>query len=183
MPRVGCADNHAKSASALVLRGRSVGYIRGEARAGFAAQLPEAIAAKARNHSRRPGEVGLNWSLGQWRGMQRAPRWLRRQPRQVRQRARAPWAHGLSGMGRSARGPRGTGVGSYDCCVLRPQPPTWRGVGEAGPRPTVWGGACPALAAQTTTPSPPARACSVGGRPVRHGANRTRTARHEIQQL
>ena len=101
-------------------------------------------------------------SLGQRFGTDRAPRWPRRQPFQVHQRARAPWAHGLSGMGRrSARGLRGTGVGSYGCCVLRPQPPTLRGFGETEPRATVRGGACPALAAQKTMPSPPRRACSV----------------------
>ena len=37
-PRVGCADNHAKSASAFVLRGRSAGSPQGEARAGRTAQ-------------------------------------------------------------------------------------------------------------------------------------------------
>ena len=34
------------------------------------------------------------------------------------------------------------------------------------------------MAAKTTTPSLPARACSVGGRPVLHGAKRARVASH-----
>ena len=182
-PRVGREDNHAKSASARVLLGRSAGSPLGEARADRAQRNSAASITTFRRRSRRPNAVSVMESLGQRCGMDRAPRWQRRQPHQVRQRARASWAHGLSGMGRSARWPRGTGVGSYACCVLRPQPPTWRGVGEEEPRPTVWGGACPALAAQTTPPCPPARACSMGGWLVRHGANRARTARHESQQL
>ena len=183
MPRVGCADNHAKSASALVHRGRSVGYLRGDARAGFAAQLPEAIAAKARSHSRLPGEIGLNWSLGQRRGMQRAPRWLRRQPRQVRQRACAPWAMGRFSAGRSARGPLATELNSFGYKVSKPQPPTWRGVGDDKSRHTVWDGSVPGVGPKTTTLSPPARACSVGGRPVLHGATRARVAQHRIRNL
>ena len=134
-----------------------------------------------RSRSRRPGAVSVKKSLGQRRGVERVARWPQRQPRQVRQRARAPWAVGRFSTGRSARGPRATGVkrGGHD--VSKPQPPTWRGVGEEEPRPTAWGGARRALAAKTTTPSPPARACSVGGRPVLHGAKRARVARHGNQ--
>jgi hypothetical protein len=44
-------------------------------------------------------------------------------------------------------------------------------------------GARPALAAKTTTPSPPARACSVGGRPVVHGMQRAKAARHGFRTL
>ena len=65
------------------------------------------------------------------------------------------------------------------CCdVPKPQPPTWRGVGEEEPRPTARGGARCALAAKTTTRSPTASAFSVGRRPVLHGAKRARAARH-----
>ena len=65
----------------------------------------------------------------------------------------------------------------------KPQPPTWCGVDEEGPRPTAWGGACPALAAKTTTPSSPARTCCVGVRLVLHGAKRARVARHGMRKL
>ena len=101
-------------------------------------------------------------------------RWPRRQPRQVRQRARAPWAVGRFYTRRSTRGPRGTGFKHCGHEVPKPQSPTWRGVGAEEPRPTAWGGARTALAVKTTTPNPPARACSVGSRPVLHGAKRTR---------
>ena len=112
-PRVGREDNHAKSASARVLRGRSAGSPRGEARAGRAARDSKALVTTCRSRSRRPGAVSVKKSLGQRRGVERAPRWLRRQPRQVRQRARAPWAFGRFSTGRSARGPRGTGFRSF----------------------------------------------------------------------
>ena len=165
--RVGCKDNHAKSASARVLRGRSARSPRDEARVGRAARNSEAIVTKARSRSRRPGEAELKWSLGQRCGVERAPRWLQRQPRQVRQRARAPWAVRRFCTGRSARGEGGgMGFGSYGHEDSKPQPPTWRGCVEVEPRPTAWDGARSALAVKTTTPSPPARACSVGGRPI-----------------
>ena len=154
-----------------------------QARAGREAQEPKAMVAKLQNRSRRPGAVWLKNSLGQRRGVERAPYWPRRQPRQVFQRARAPWADGRSATRRSARGPRGPGVGSYGRGVSKPQPPTWRGVGEEEPRPTAWGGARPALAAKTTTPSPPARTCSVGGLLVIHGANRAGGTRHGIRKV
>ena len=141
------------------------------------------MATTFRSRSRRPGAVSVKKSLGQRRGVERVARWPRRQPRQVRQRARAPWAVGRFSTGRSARGSRATGVKRGDYDVSKPQPPTWRGVGEEEPRPTAWGGARRALAAKTTTPSPPARACSVGGRPVLHGAKRARAARHGSQTL
>ena len=59
--------------------------------------------------------------------------------------------------GRSARGPRATGFESFDYVDPKPQPSTWRGVGEEESRLTAWGAACPALAAKTATPSPSAR--------------------------
>ena len=52
-------------------------------------------------------------SLGTRCGMERAPRWLQRQPFKVRQRACAPLTVGRFSTGQSARGPRGTGLGSY----------------------------------------------------------------------
>ena len=152
----------------------------------------------------------------------------------------------------SARAAR-TGFERGDNALPKPVPPTCRGVGAVEPRPTAWGGARPALAHNTTTPSPrTARrvlhgrsadtpqgekragraprdlnavtktfqsraadlsrcwcgrssadgvgrsaprvgpqhnhaksalrgACSVGGRPILHGAKRARAARHGIQ--
>ena len=129
-----------------------------------------------RSRSRRPSAVSLKKSLGQWRGMERALRWPRRQPCQVRQLAHAPWAVGRFSTGRSPHEPLGTGFESYGHDVSKPQPPIWRSVAEEEPGPMAWGGARPALAAKTTTPSPPARTCSVGGRLVLHGAKRVRTA-------
>ena len=177
-PRVGREDNHAKSASAHVLSGPSAGSPRGEARAGRAPRESNAAVTTSRNCSRRPGAVSVKKSLGQRRGVERAARWPRRQPRQVRQRARAPWAVGRFSTGRSARRPRATGFERGGNDVLKLQPPTWRVVGEEEPRPTAWDGARRALAAKTTTPSPPARTCSVGRRLVLQGARRARAARH-----
>ena len=67
---------------------------------------------------------------------------------------RAPWAVGWFSTWRSARGLRATELERDGYGVSKPQPPTWRSVGEEEPRPTVWGGARRALAAKTTTPSP-----------------------------
>ena len=80
--------------------------------------------------------------------------------------------------GRAAR----HGILSFYYDVLKPLPPTWPGVGEEGPWPTAWGGARPALAAKTTTPSPPACTCSVGGWLVLHGAKRAWAARHGFRK-
>jgi len=106
--------------------------------------------------------VSVKKSSGQRHGVGRVAHLPQRQPRQVRQRARAPWAVGRFYMGRSARGSRGTGAERDGYDVLKLQPPTWRCVGEEEPRPTAWSGARRTLAAKTTTPSPTARACSVG---------------------
>ena len=176
--RPGHEDNHARSSSARVHHGRSAGSPRGETCAGRAARELNAMVMAFRRRSRRPVAMSLKKSLGQRRGMERAPRWPQRQPRQVRQRAHAPWAAGRFSTGRSARGLCATGAESFGCVVSKPQPPTWRGVAEEEPQPTAWDETRPALAAKTTTPSPPARACSVGGRPVLHEAKRARAVRH-----
>ena len=179
-PRVGLDDNHAKSASAHVPCGRSAGSLQGEVRPSRAAQDSKAMVKTLRNRSRRPVALSVQKSLGTWRGVERAPRWPRRQPRQVRQRTRALWAVGWISTGRSARWPRATEFGSIRYGILKPQPRTWRGVGEEEPRPTAWGGACPALTATTTTPSPPARTCSVSGRLILHWVKRAGAAPHSI---
>ena len=203
--RVGCKDNHANSASALVLRGRSASSPQGDAREGLGTGfgryghkgskpkhptwrgcveveprptawdgarsalaankttpspparacsvgdwplLHRAKRARAAGHGTRSfeyvvpkpqlpsGAVSVKKDLSQRHGVERAPRWPQRQPRQVRQRARDMWAVGLFSTGQSARGLRGTDFGSFDYDVSKPQPPTWRGVGEEGPRPT-----------------------------------------------
>ena len=179
-PRVGLDDNHAKSASAHVPCGRSAGSLQGEVRPSRAAQDSKAMVKTLRNRSRRPVALSVQKSLGTWRGVERAPRWPRRQPRQVRQHARALWAVGWFSTGRSARGPRATEFVSICYDILKPQPRTWRGVVEEEPRPTAWGVACPALTATTTTQSPPARACSVSGRLILHWVKRTGAAPHSI---
>ena len=84
MPRVGRQNNHAKSASSLVLCGRSARSPRGEMRASRAPQSSETLIPAFRSHSRRPGAVSVKRSLGQRRGVERAPRWPQRQSRQVR---------------------------------------------------------------------------------------------------
>ena len=175
MPRFGCEDNRAKSASARVLCGRLASSPRGEARAGRAAWKLDSLATAFGSCSRRPIAMSVKKSIGQRRGLDRAPSWARRQPHQVAYRAGAPWAVGRISMGRSARGSRAIGFGSFGYVPSQPQPPTWRGVVEEEPRPTTQGGARPALASKTTTPrNPPARAYSVGGRPNLHGARRAR---------
>ena len=84
--------------------------------------------------------VDVKKSLGQGRGTERVARWPRRQPCQVRQRARAPWA-----VGRSPRVEACAGCAQWGQTICydssKPLPPTWRGVGEEEPRPTEWGGA------------------------------------------
>ena len=176
--RVGCEDNHAKSASAHAIRGPWAGSQRGEARAGHEPRKRNAVATKRRSRSRRPGVVSVKKRVGQRRGIERLARLLLRQPRQVRQRLRTLWAVGRFSTGRSARGSHDTRVehGNHD--VSKPQPSTWRGIGDELCRPTPWDGGRRVLAAKTTTPSPPARACSLGHRPVLNGAQRTRVARH-----
>ena len=106
--RVGREDNQAKCASACVLRGRSADYPRGDAHAGRALRGLNASYTLVRSRNRRPGRVLVKKSLDRRRGLKRAPRWLRKQPRQVRQRARAPWASSRFFMGQSAHGTRGT---------------------------------------------------------------------------
>ena len=110
------------------------------------ARYSEAVVTTLRSHCRRTGAESLKKSAGQRRGVERVTRWPRRQPLQVRQRARAPWVSGRISTGRSARGPRDTAFKFHGNVILKPQPPTWRGVGEEEPRSTVWGGAYPALA-------------------------------------
>ena len=117
------------------------------------------------------------------RGMERVARWPRRQPRQVRQRARTLRAVGWFSTGRSARGPSATELGSIRYSILKPQPPTWRGIGAEEPWHMAWGGACPALTATTTTTSPLARACSVSGRLILPWVKRAGAATHSIQKL
>ena len=157
--RVGCKENHAKSASARVLRGRSAGSQQGALRAGRAARNSEALNTLPRSRSRRPGPVSVMKGLSQRRAMKRTLRWQRRKPRQVRQRARAPWrwlqrqpgqvrqrvraswAVGRFPTGRNARGLHGTQPGSFGYVVSKPQPPIWRGCVEVEPRLTAWDGA------------------------------------------
>ena len=171
------------SASARVLHGRSAGSPRGEERAGRTPQGSKASATAFRSRSHQLGAVSVKKSLVQWRGVERAPRWPRRQPCQVLQHACAPWAVGRLSTVRSACGPCATEFEGSGYGVSKPQPSTWRGVGEEEPQPTARDRARPALAAKTTTPSPPARACCVGGRQVLHWAKRARAVRHRIQQL
>ena len=138
MSRVGRKDNHAKSASALVLPWSSACSPRAEAHAGRATRESDAEATTFRNRSRRTGMVSVKKRLGQRREIERVARWLRGQ-RQVRQRPRALWAVGRFFMGRSARGSRVTGVECGSHGVQKPQPSTWRGVGKEESRPTAWG--------------------------------------------
>ena len=122
--RVFCNDNYPKSASVRVLHGQSASSLRGEARAGRAARGPKAVATRLRNRRRCPGAVSVKNNLRQRRGVERVACWPRRQPRQVRHSARAPWAVGRFSTERSARGPHGTG---FECCghdASKPQPPT-----------------------------------------------------------
>ena len=177
--RVGREDNHAKSASARVLRGWSVGPPRGEARMGRAARDSEAVVTRFRSRSRPPGTVSVRKSLGQRGRVETVARWPRRQPRQVRQRASAPWPDGRFSTARRAHGPCGTKLVRSGHEAPKPQPSAWRGVGAKEPWPIItWDGTRRSLAATTATPSPPAHVCSVAGRSVLHGAKRARAVRH-----
>ena len=160
-----------------------VGSPQGEARTGRPARDSEPTVTKMRTRSRQTSEVAYKRSLGQRRGVERAPRWLQRQPRQVRQCAHAPCAVGWFSTGRTVRGPRDTEFGSYRHIVSKPQPETWRSVEKEEPQSTAWDGARSALPAKTTTLSPPARACSVGARPVLHRAKRARAAQLGVRAL
>ena len=122
---VGREDNHAKSASARVLRGRLAGSPRSEARVGRALRESNAEPMTFRSRSRRPGTVSTKKSLGQRRGVERVERLLRRrQPYQVGQRARTPRTVGRFSTERSVRGSRGTEVKDSDYDVSNPPPPT-----------------------------------------------------------
>ena len=72
----------------------------------------------------------------------------------------APWAVGRHSTGRKARGPRATGVERGDHDFPNSALPTCRVVRTVEHRPTAWGGACPALGHNTTTPSPHCPACA-----------------------
>ena len=160
---VGHEDNHAESASARVLRGRRASFPRGEAHTGRSARDSETVETSLRSRSRAPGAVSVRRSLGQRLGVERVARWPRRQPRQVRQRASAPCPDGRFSTAQRAHGPCGIELVRRGHEAPKPQPSAWRGVGAKEPWPTAWGGARRSFAAKTTTPSPPARVCSVGG--------------------
>ena len=105
---------------------------------GCAARKLNAVIMLLRSRSRRPVAVSVKKSLGQWRRVVHALRWPRRQPRQVRQCARAPWAvwpvlHGAK-LARAAR----HGIRKLLPGRLKPQPLTWRGVYEQEPRQRRW---------------------------------------------
>ena len=139
------------------------------------------VSPTVRSRSRRPDAVAVRRSLGQRTVDERVASWSRQQPSPQRA-VRTPWAVSRFSTGRRARGPRATESKSFGYGGLKPQPPTWRGVVREEPRTTVCGKARPALAAQTTTPSPPARTCSVGGRLVIYGAKRARAASNGIHR-
>ena len=143
--RVGRKDNNAKSARKCVLRGWLAGSLRREARAGRARRGSKAMATTSRSRSRRPGEGSAKKSLGQRRGASRVARWPRRQPRQVRQQARALCADGRFSTRRSDRRSRGTGVNYSEHETTKPPSPAWRRVVQEAPRPTLWDGAHRAL--------------------------------------
>ena len=166
-----------------MLCGLSAGSPRGDACAGRAARDSEAVTTRCTSQCLRPGAVSVQRSLGQLRGVERVARWPRRQPRQVRNALRVSVDSRPISTRRSARGPHATGFGSIDYEVYIRLPPTWRGVGAEARRPTAWDGARRLLAAKTTTTSAPARACSVGVRPVSHRTKCARAARHGTQTL
>ena len=93
-------------------------------------------------------------SVGQWRGVEHAASWLRRQPRQARHSAQCVlYGRSAGSPPELARAPRATRLerNSYD--DSKPQLPTGRGVGANEPRPSARGGARHELAVRTTAPS------------------------------
>ena len=99
--------------------------------------------------------------------------------------AHTPWAVGRYSTRRNARGPRATEFERGDHELSVSVPPTCRDVGAVEPWPTVWRGVRPALAYNTTTPSPHCAARVVRGRstgrPIIHGAKSAQAARHGIR--
>ena len=91
----------ARGAQRQVLRGRSAGSPRGEARAWPAPRDENETATTVRSRGRRPSAVSLERSLGQLREVERAASGPRRQPRQARSAQRQVRC------GRSAGSPRG----------------------------------------------------------------------------
>ena len=177
-PRIGRTDNHTKFASAHVLHRRLAGPPRVEACAGRAEQEPEAMVAILQSRSRRPGAVSLKTSLGQRRGVERPA--LAAKTTTPSPPARTWFVGGRLDLygAKCARELHATKPGSFYYGDSKLQPPTWRSVGEEEPRPTAWRGARAALAAKTTTPSPPAFTCPAGGRLILHGAKSARAGRN-----
>ena len=170
-PRVGAQHCHlSPHCAARVLRGRSAIIPRGKKRAGRALWGSNATITAFQNPCRRPVVVSGQSSLGQRHGEERGPRLPTTQPRQV-STARlcgtcAPWAIGRYSTGREARGPRAAKCVRGDHDLSKPVPPTCRGVGAVEPRPATRGRARPALAHNTTTPSPHCAARVLHGRSV-----------------
>ena len=143
--RVGREDNHAKSTSARVLRGRLAGSPQGEARARRVPRKSITVATTFRSRSRQPVEMLAKKSLGQQGGVECVARWPRKQLRQVRQQARASCSDGRFSTRRSDRRSRGTGVNYSEHETTKPPSPAWRRVVQEAPRPTLWDGAHRAL--------------------------------------
>ena len=141
------------------------------------------LVADLQSHNRRPGAVSLKKSLGQRRWVERARHWQRRQPRQVCQRARvlhgqmAGPPRGEARANRAAHESNAMAVTFRGRCHRRGAVSLKKSLGQRR------GMERPVLATQTTTPSLPARACSMGGWPVRLEANRARAARLRSRKL
>ena len=180
--RVGRADNHAKhtARSACSVGGRLGLHRAKRARAARhgtrqrrSRRFEAAAADRARCLRQEPRPTALGGARRELAAQTIAP-----SPQRA---VHSLWAVGWFFTGRSARGPRATGPERDGCDVLKPKPPTGRGVGEEKRRPTAWGRAKRELAAQTTAPSPQRAVnnlCSVGSRLVLHVTKRARAARH-----
>ena len=141
------------------LRDRSAGPPRGEARPTRAARDSDVVPAASQTQCRRRGSESVKRSLGQGAG------WTMTRVGRKANHAKSASARALR-VGRpvsnGAKRARAVRHGPRSCknVAPKPQPSAWNGVGAEGPWPTAWDGACRALAAKTTTPSPPVRVAS-----------------------
>ena len=120
----------ARSAQRQVLCGQSAGSPRDEARARRAPRDEKETATTIRSRSRQQGAVSAQRSLGQWRGVERAASWPRRQPRQEHAARSDKCSVGgrlVLHVTKRARAAR-PGLEREGYVGSKPQPPTWRGV-------------------------------------------------------
>ena len=167
-----------------VVRGRSAGSPWGGARAGRVPRDEKALLTAFRSRSRRPGAVSVKRSLGQRRGVERAPRWPQRQSRQARSTQYVLCGRSAgypSDLARARRAPRGYN-GTTLTVRSRSRQPGAESVKRGLANVVRW--SAPRVGRENNHAKCAARiAWSVGGRLVFHGEKRARAARHGTRRL